>query len=172
MDWTYIKEKIIEGILSGGLLIGAYKAYKAGFLPAFKFLRRQLNVVDKIEEMAIDVQLIKSRQEATIHEIPYPMYECSPDGNCIATNRAWNELTGLSNEDARGNGWVKIISEKDSVRIWRAWENFVEDGTNFNEDFEQVNNKTKLPYPVNATATKEFDKDGKIITIIGSVVKK
>jgi len=122
-----------------------------------------------VEKLIGNMELMMGRQVAMLHEIDTPMYECSLDGDLIDVNRAWSVLTGLSKDDAIGQGWKKIIFKEDLNYVIKLGEDFVESGETFIDTFRMQNYITKEVFKVQSTATKVFDKNKKVISIIGAV---
>lgn len=54
-----------------------------------------------------------------------PFLECNKEGACIYASREWSKLTGISNTDAKGEGWLAAISKNDRERISEEWTNAV-----------------------------------------------
>ncbi|MBU1101829.1 MAG: PAS domain S-box protein [Bacteroidetes bacterium] len=52
---------------------------------------------------------------------PLAIYETDKDGNCIYVNNKWCELTGLSQEEAEGFGWVNGLHPDDREYIQKLW---------------------------------------------------
>ena len=124
---------------------------------------------ENVELLVQNDELIMGRQVAMMHEMPTPMYECNANGDLIDVNRAWSVLTGLSKDDAIGQGWKKIIFNEDLEYVIKLGEDFVESGETFIDTFRMQNYITKEVFKVQSTATKVFDKNKKVISIIGAV---
>ncbi len=53
---------------------------------------------------------------------PVGIYRTDHDARCIFVNARWCELTGLTSEEAMGNGWLRAIHPADRERVGREWE--------------------------------------------------
>ena len=193
VNWLIDNWKEIAGILTGVWLaikgsLRVYKWVRSFVVPIRKWIRDintallQLDfnggesVKDmvyttnkNVEKLIGNMELMMGRQVAMLHEIDTPMYECSLDGDLIDVNRAWSVLTGLSKDDAIGQGWKKIIFKEDLNYVIKLGEDFVESGETFIDTFRMQNYITKEVFKVQSTATKVFDKNKKVISIIGAV---
>lgn len=64
-------------------------------------------------------------------QAPVGIFETDADGLCVFTNTKWTELSGISAEDALGEGWAKAIHPEDRPRVFDGWQKAVEQGEVF-----------------------------------------
>jgi len=118
------------------------------------------DVVNKInnttQEIKTDVDYIKKRNANRIYMDSQPIFESDENGNCFMVNKRWSELTGYSQEEACGYGWMHCIS-KDTVRdkIREKWDSMIGDYDKFDEIFQIRNNITKDVITVRCIAIVE-----------------
>ena len=62
---------------------------------------------------------------------PVGIFATDESGACIFVNSKWRELTGLSGEDAHGDGWLRAVHPDDAPQVSHAWEALVVDDTSF-----------------------------------------
>ena len=71
--------------------------------------------------------------EARYHEIAEallaPIGVIAPDGEIRYVNRHWTEYSGLSEEETRRDGWVRIIHPDDRERQYAGWKAALRSGT-------------------------------------------
>src|SRR5204862_2829567 len=48
--------------------------------------------------------------------LPFMLWRARPDMSCEYTSRAWREFTGMSSEQALGEGWSRAIHGEDLAR--------------------------------------------------------
>jgi PAS domain S-box-containing protein len=53
---------------------------------------------------------------------PVGIYRTDQDARCTFVNARWCELTGLTPEQAMGDGWLRAIHPADRERVGREWE--------------------------------------------------
>ena len=83
---------------------------------------------------------------------PVGIFRTRKDGYTTYVNPKWMELSGLSYEDALGNGWLKAVHPEDKEKIQNNWEK------------DSQNKKTSV-------AEYRFLKpDGSIVWVIGNAV--
>jgi PAS domain S-box-containing protein len=56
---------------------------------------------------------------------PAGIYTTDASGKCLYVNPAWCRMSGLSCEEAKGDGWIKAIHPDDLDRILSEWSKFI-----------------------------------------------
>lgn len=74
----------------------------------------------------------RKRAEGEIHAlidaIPQLVWTGQPDGYVDYTNQRWRDYTGMTTEQAQGDGWLQSIHPDDRPRIQARWQNAVQTG--------------------------------------------
>src|SRR5260221_561177 len=74
----------------------------------------------------------RERAEGEIHAlidaIPQLVWTGRPDGYVDYTDRRWRDYTGMTTEQAEGDGWLQSIHPDDRPRIQARWQNAVQTG--------------------------------------------
>ncbi|GHO64101.1 hypothetical protein KSC_029930 [Ktedonobacter sp. SOSP1-52] len=74
----------------------------------------------------------RKRAEAEIHAlidaIPQLVWIMRPDGYQDSFNQRARDYTGLSNEEAQGEGWMQCLHPEDRQRVRSAWQHAVQTG--------------------------------------------
>ena len=74
----------------------------------------------------------RKRAEGEIHAlidaIPQLVWTGQPDGYVDCTNQRWRDYTGMTTEQAQGDGWLQSIHPDDRPRIQVRWQNAVQTG--------------------------------------------
>ncbi len=63
----------------------------------------------------------EARFRAMNESSPLGIFLTNPDGECVYTNIQYQTLTGLSFEEALGNGWSTAIHLEDRDRVFNEW---------------------------------------------------
>jgi PAS domain S-box-containing protein len=83
---------------------------------------------------------------------PVGIFRTDPDGNTTYVNPKWIELSGLSSEEASGNGWLNAVHPEDRKKLTENW-------------LENLRSENE------STAEYRFIKpDGSIIWVMGTAV--
>lgn len=67
------------------------------------------------------LHMIQSRRVLLDRETSSAFFECDPQGGCQWVSRQWRRLTGLDDDDARGNGWEMGIAADERTYVVAAW---------------------------------------------------
>ncbi len=92
------------------------------------------------------------------------IFETDATGSCLSVSEKWTRLTGVSQDDAKGWGWVGGIAIEDQKRIRREWESSVKESRRFTAVYKTVIGKT-----IKATASPVKLNTGAILGYVGMV---
>ncbi len=99
-------------------------------------LRQKLAQAEKqIRELQSELSYSRKREQQTVEQLrmsaamframsdtsSFGLFVSSPDGNCIHINAAYSRITGLTYEQALGDGWSKAIHPDDYHRVYEEW---------------------------------------------------
>ena len=134
------------------------------------------DVVNKInhttQEIKTDVDYIKKRNANRIYMDSQPIFESDENGNCFRVNKRWMELTGYSQEEAAGYGWMGCIAnEVAKQRVYDKWDAMIKDYDRFDEVFQIRNNINKEPITVRCIAIVERNAKRSIEYILATMEK-
>src|SRR5215218_8742773 len=63
----------------------------------------------------------EARFRAMAESSPLGIYITDPSGDCLYTNPAYQRISGLSEQQARGSGWSGAIHPEDRERVFQEW---------------------------------------------------
>jgi PAS domain S-box-containing protein len=66
---------------------------------------------------------------------PIGIQQMNADGICLYTNPCWQEMSGLSQEDSLGDGWIQAIHPDDRASIVEGWNAAVQHQQEFSQEF-------------------------------------
>jgi PAS domain S-box-containing protein len=106
------------------------------------------------------------RAQLNIHSVAIVRTDIS--GKLTQVNRAYQAFTGLSPEEALGDGWINAIADEDRGRVIKLWETAVSGGREFHETviFERNNIKTEAMCNV----YRELDSQGHLRGYLGVIL--
>ena len=186
--------QIYERIAATGALTGLiYTVHRLGF---FRIIgewwsrpsetTRQSVALEKIAETVSRMGLAMNDVSANLQRIsdnfvvaeamtrmladrdPTPMFQCElPSGLCVWSNRALQNLFGLTREQMKGSGWAEAIVPSHQDRVLHHWKNAVVNSDIYNCDYP-IENNGKL---INVRAHAEFVRDasGRKVVAIGTI---
>ena len=99
---------------------------------------------------------------------PVGIYETDAAGRCRFVNRRWCELTGLSPEEASGDGWMRALHPDDAERVARAWFEGAQHGEPFEFEYRFRRPDGHITW-VQGAARPLRDRGGVIVGYLGTV---
>jgi PAS domain S-box-containing protein len=64
------------------------------------------------------LQQSRQRYQLLAEAAPVCIFHCDADGNCFYINQRWTEITGMSQDDATGKGWIQVLHPDDRERVY------------------------------------------------------
>jgi PAS domain S-box-containing protein len=114
----------------------------------------------------------RKRAEGEIHAlidaIPQLVWSGRPDGSVDYTNQRWRDYTGLSTEQAQGDGWLQSIHPDDRPRVQAMWQSAVQTGRPYEVE-QRLRQGTTGEYRWFLVRAEPFtDAQGTILKYIGT----
>ncbi len=105
--------------------------------------------------------------EATAN-LPVGIYRADREGRCTHVNARWCEFTGMSAEEARGDGWLRAIHPQDRQRVLREWESAHRGGQPFHAEYRYQRPDASVRWILDQVAA-DRDARGEFAGYIGTV---
>lgn len=172
---------------------GECKAYIITGVDISKRKEVENQLIDKNKEinvsnqklMAINLELEKMNNQITIksrelenselrfrnmsESIPFGIFVCNATGGNEFVNKEYCRISGLSFEEALGDGWLKAIHPSDYEKVKNRWQKgILRNPVNYNIKYQIRNSKSRQNLRVHAIA-KEMVSDGEIIGYVGII---
>jgi len=100
--------------------------------------------------------------------VPVGIFRTDAKGSCLYVNDRWCEMTGLSESEAQGSGWVAALHEDDRKRVFEEWTHAAEAGVEYESDYRLRSSDGKVSW-VHVLATLQRDHDGNVSGYLGSI---
>jgi PAS domain S-box-containing protein len=100
---------------------------------------------------------------------PLGIFHTDPLGKCIYVNERWSEITGLSSEEALGDGWAEALHPEDRARVFSEWAEATRTGRVFKAEYRFVD-RQGICHPVLGQALAIRDGRGSTTGFVGSIV--
>src|SRR3984893_9038939 len=114
----------------------------------------------------------RKRAEADIHAlidaIPQLVWTGRPDGYVDSYNQSWRDYTGLSTEEAQGDGWMQCTHPDDRQRVLAVWQRAVQTGGPYETEQRLRQGKTGDYRWFLVQAVPFKDAQGTILNYIGT----
>lgn len=105
--------------------------------------------------------------DTLIENSPLAIYKTDKKGRCVYVNAKWRAISGCSQEEATGDGWIKAIYEEDREKITELWNKHSEGLIPWNNEYRFQDKKGKI-FWVYGTTVAERDQNGNITGYIGN----
>src|SRR4029077_20854768 len=89
-------------------------------------LRREIAERERAED---SLRRSEDRLRLVIDTIPHQIWSGPPDGSLDFCNAQWLSYTGLTQDEAQGEGWQGMLHPDDRERVLKAWRESVANGT-------------------------------------------
>lgn len=99
---------------------------------------------------------------------PVGIFQTDQDGKCTYVNRRWCEMTGLTDDEARGDGWTTAIHDADRKLIISSWKDTVAISGEFVKDLRLVDKNGKTRW-VTSRAIQITSEHGQLTGFIGTL---
>jgi PAS domain S-box-containing protein len=86
-----------------------------------------------IERDRRDAALLASNQRFELLDLVSPTgkFQTSWSGGAMTANHRWRELTGMTEDQAQGEGWLQSVHPEDRERVQTAWRHAVQTKSSF-----------------------------------------
>lgn len=121
--------------------------------------------LDRYSEMAL--RHIEQRYQMLTQAAPVGIFQTDVAGRCLYVNERWMAITGLTWEEARGEGWAQALHPADRERVFAEWQEAVRNGGPFRSEYRFKHRDRSVA--VFGQAVAETDADGAIIGYVGTV---
>ncbi len=99
---------------------------------------------------------------------PIGIFRTDLQGHCLYVNARWSEITGLTAEEAQGQGWGRTLYHEDQERIFSAWNRASQDRTPFREEYRFQRTTGEIIW-VLGQAEAERGEDGAVVGYVGTI---
>jgi PAS domain S-box-containing protein len=100
--------------------------------------------------------------------LPVGIFVTDAEGECLSVNSRWCEITGLTPEEARGQGWARALDPRDRERVQREWDDAARRAVAFESRyrFRRPDGSTTW---VLGQALAQRDSEGNVTGFIGTI---
>jgi PAS domain S-box-containing protein len=100
---------------------------------------------------------------------PVGIFLTDRGGNCLFVNECWCQISGLSPEEALGQGWTRAIHPDDQERVFQEWRAAVEAGEVFASEYRFRTPQGKVTW-VQGNAIGIRDEAGQVSEYMGTLM--
>lgn len=96
------------------------------------------------------------------------IFQSDSRGDCLDVNQRWTEITGLSVEEARGQGWASALHPEDRERVFREWYEAARVRRDFRSEYRFRRPDGRITW-VLGQASELLDPAGQVSGYVGTV---
>jgi|CXWL01.1.fsa_nt_gi PAS domain S-box-containing protein len=100
---------------------------------------------------------------------PVGIFQTDNEGRCLYVNLKYTEITGMSFQDAKGEGWSRGLHTDDRKYVFDAWQEWVKGGKEFSLEYRFMKPDGKIVWVLGVAFALRNDKN-EIIGFIGDIV--
>lgn len=126
-------------------------------------------LVGQVGYMVVSTNKLRERVRHLFWSLEIPIVELDAKGGLEYCNPAFTQLTGLTEDEASGEGWIMAIYEEDRGRVASAWSNAVDSGRTIELRYRWRNVLTGAVTAVRSTASPFTDDQGTILGWVASI---
>ena len=127
------------------------------------------HMLANMRQSLASLEQFNRRFETLARVAPVGIYRTDARGHCLYVNQRWCEFTGLSAEQASGDGWIHALHPEDRERVLQQWQQAIDTGTPFRSEYRFRRADGHETW-VLGVADPEYDERGRIGGFVGSVV--
>jgi PAS domain S-box-containing protein len=130
---------------------------------------RMEKLTEYSEEVLAEAIGARERIRQLYRALETPVFEANSLGWCTYVNPAYCRLTGLTTEEALGEGWGQAIHPQDRSRVFKTWERAVEIAEEFTSIYRFRNVQTGETIEVRGSAAPLHDAHRKVVGWVGTL---
>lgn len=127
------------------------------------------HLTDLAERVLVEQIGSKERVRQLYRVIENPVFETDTNGWHLYVNPAYTKMTGLSVEEAVGEGWAESLLPEDRDRVFQTFYSAVEQSTDFVAVYHFRNVQTGAITEVRGHASPLHDAEGNVLGFIGTL---
>lgn len=126
-------------------------------------------VEDVTEKKIIEEELEKSRRlfQTLANISPVGIFKTDADGETIYVNPRWCKLSGLSADEAKGNGWLKAVHPDDRASLMKNWETANKNKSGSQARYRFINPQGKIIWVI-GNAIPEYN-NNEVVGYVGTI---
>lgn len=161
-----IKKFIINPITKIGVLLNKVEEISKTILP-----NGGSSIIDRLSRIEKAQIVIENKYKLLSLALGIAMFEADKDGKFIWVSEEWTKHTGIHRDELDDNHWLNGIHEDDRSRVFKEWIDSMAQSREFLCKFRLKNIINDKIISVKCTTITLRDFSGRMIGIIGIVVK-
>lgn len=157
-----LNEEIVVECMKSGAADYVFKQHSARLGPAIE------NAIEK-RRVQEELRLSKERFNTLAKVSTVGIFLASADGFYLYVNERWSDITGLSYDQAFGDGFLNAVHSHDRKRIRTEWHRCVREQSPFQSEYRIYREQDKTELWVFGQALPEHNEDGSLAGFVGTI---
>jgi PAS domain S-box-containing protein len=135
------------------------------------FLCAIANIIAQANERQLTESALREREElfrVLFTSAPVGILQTNAQGDCLYVNQRWQEITGLTEESALGQGWIEALHLGDHNLIFAEWYEAIQTAREFYLEYRFITPQGKITW-VAGRAVPLYSETGEISGYLGTV---
>ncbi len=130
----------------------------------------QLNQLSRREGAARrELEVSQKRLKGILQHVPVGVFQTTTAGQCTYVNQRWSDMTGLTLEQARGDGWIAALHPVDREAVFTEWQQSIEGDRPFVLEYRFIKPRGEVVW-VQGNAVALRSDAGEVIGYLGSTL--
>ncbi len=147
------------------LAINAKPQFKTGDSKPYQVFVTMHDITER-KKAELNLRQSEERLKAIFDNSPVAIYETDAQGKCLMVNAQWCKFSGLTNEQAIGEGWQKAVHPDDREHITELWKKYAGGSLSWYFEYRFLSLENKVTW-VLGIAVPLSDKNGTITGYLG-----
>ena len=157
-----LNEEVVVECMRSGATDYVFKQHSARLGPAIG------SAIDK-RRVQEELRLSKERFNTLAKVSTVGIFLASADGFYLYVNERWSDITGLSYDQAFGDGFLTAVHSHDRKRVRTEWHRCVREQTPFQSEYRIFRESDKKELWVMGQALPEINTDGSLAGFVGTI---
>ncbi|MBF0524319.1 MAG: PAS domain S-box protein [Deltaproteobacteria bacterium] len=133
------------------------------------------DIIVSVEEVGARIRMENSLRESEerfrtlTSMVPVGIFLTDNAGHCLYVNPRWSDITGLTGEQAGGDGWVNAFHDQDRQRVFDEWSKMTSSQGQFASEYRFVDKQGKETW-VSGLAVPFFNNSSGLQGYIGTII--
>lgn len=132
-------------------------------------LRIVLSDISERKQAEAELRASEEHFRTLTENVPTLIYLTNAEGQCTYVNPRWCDAAGMTQEEARGDGWRNALHEDDRERVVKDWQQSVDSGGSWGFEYRFKSSAGKVTWLYGSVA-KIMNPDGSVLGYAGTNV--
>jgi len=123
----------------------------------------------EVEERTRELRLSEQRFRRLAESSPVGIFETDAAGHNLYTNKRWQAISGLTEEETRGDGWIPILHPDDRDEAIRQWFETAGKGLEYSGE-TRINARDGVTRWISSRSVPVMNPDGTVRSHVGTIV--